>query len=77
MSAGDKRPASKAILRNRGQIAARPRENRNPRLRQRRRYERAVKRLAGCSRSHTPCLSAYEGEHGGIRSDISKSAKFR
>ena len=44
---GESRKATQKILKNRGLVPSRPKENRNPRVKKRRRYEQAVKRRKG------------------------------
>ena len=71
------RPASKQILKNRGLTVNRPKEIKNPRIKQRRKFEQAVKRLPSL---HPVAKSSsnnyYGGESSGIRTNISKSTKF-
>ena len=71
------RLASKQILKNRGLTVNRPKDIKNPRIKQRRKFERAIKRLPSL---HPVAKSAsnnfYGGESSGIRTNISKSTKF-
>ena len=79
LDAAAPRPASYAMLKNRGLAPTRSREQRNPRLKQRSRYERAVKRLSsargGALRADTS--RPYPGEATGIRTNLSKSVRFK
>lgn len=71
------RPATYSILKNRGQTPHRPKELRNPRVHNRRKFERKQKKLG----SFRPQVSSkgngkYGGERTGIRTNVSKSVRF-
>jgi len=71
------RKASRMILKNRGLVPHRPRENRNPRIVRRKKYEKAKKRRVGQVRKmRTDEAHKYAGEASGIRGDISRSRKM-
>ena len=73
------RPASKSILRNRGLTTSRPKDIKNPRVKQRRKFERAVKRLPSSrpvAAKGGKSSGGYGGEASGIRTNISRSTKF-
>lgn len=71
-----KRPINYTIMKNRGFSARKAKENRNPRLKKRRKYERAIKKLGSFKRLAKPLEGHYSGERNGIRDDVSRSRKF-
>ena len=71
-----KRQVPYSILKNRGTSARKAKENRNPRVKKRMRYEKALKKLGNTKKQPTALESNYSGEKCGIRDDISKSRKF-
>ncbi len=78
---GDKnapRPASYNIIKNRGLTPSRSKEQRNPRVRQRNRYEKAVKKQSSArgGRLNADRSTPYSGESTGIRTNLSKSVRF-
>ena len=78
---GDKnapRPASYNIIKNRGLTPSRSKEQRNPRVRQRNRYEKAVKKHSSArgGRLNADRSKPYSGETTGIRTNLSKSVRF-
>ncbi|KAI8800860.1 hypothetical protein BJ742DRAFT_839733 [Cladochytrium replicatum] len=73
-----KRALTYQILSNKGLTPSRPKEVRNPRVKRRKKYEKAVKRLksfksVAVDRASMP---AYAGERTGIRKGISKSVRL-
>lgn len=75
---GESRKATQKILKNRGLVPSRPKENRNPRVKKRRRYEKALKRRKGqVAALRTNEADQYMGEKSGIRSDVTHSRLFR
>ncbi|KAK8796801.1 hypothetical protein WA588_000927 [Blastocystis sp. NMH] len=75
---GESRKATQKILKNRGMVASRPKENRNPRVKKRMRYEKALKRRKGqVAALRVNEADQYMGEKSGIRSDIIHSRQFR
>jgi len=72
------RLASRMILKNRGLVPHRKRENRNPRIVRKKKYEKAKKRRKGQVRElRTGEAHQYGGEMSGIRTDISRSRKMK
>ena len=75
---GESRKATQKILKNRGLVPSRPKENRNPRVKKRRRYEKALKNRKGqVAALRTNEADQYMGEKSGIRSDVTHSLIFR
>ena len=75
---GESRKATQRILKNRGLVPSRPKENRNPRVKKRRRYEKALKRRKGqVAALRTNEADQYMGEKSGIRSYVTHSRLFR
>jgi hypothetical protein len=72
------RPASYNIIKNRGLTPSRSKEQRNPRVRQRNRYEKAVKKQSSArgGRLSADRSKPYGGESTGIRTNLSKSVRF-
>ena len=78
MGEGESRKATQKILKNRGLVPSRPKENRNPRVKKRRRYEKALKNRKGqVAALRTNEADQYMGEKSGIRSDVTHSRIFR
>ena len=75
---GEKRPINYAILKNKGLIPNRSKEQRNPRIKQKTRFEKASKRIKGArpvfQQGH-PGKMAYSGERSGINMNVIKSKK--
>lgn len=73
-----KRPANYKMIKNKGLMPARSKDQRNPRVKQRHRYEKAEKKIKGFKRSATGRTShgPYQGEKTGIRTHLTKSVKF-
>lgn len=73
-----KRDATFEILKNKGLKAHKKKLDRNPRLKRRKKFESAVKKLSSTRRvvkdRHT--AGAYAGEQTGIRTDITRSVRF-
>lgn len=75
---GESRKATQKILKNRGLVASRPKENRNPRVKKRLRYEKAIKRRKGqVVAMRTNEADQYVGEKSGIRSDVVHARQFK
>ena len=72
-----KRAIDYKIKKNKGLTPKRKKELRNPRVRQRMRYKRALKHRKGQVPGMRPRSSLYPGEMTGIRDDLSKSRKIR
>ena len=71
------RAVSKKILKNRGLVAHKPKINRNPRVKKREQYRKAIIRRKGAVRDvRTGEVDQYGGESTGIKSGISRSRKL-
>ena len=74
---GESRKASKKILANRGLVPSRPKVNRNPRVKKRRQYDKALRRRHGqVAALRTNEADQYGGEKSGIRADVTHSRVF-
>lgn len=75
---GDKRAATWKILKNKGLTPKRKKENRNPRVKRRQKYETAVKRLKDYRRVAVDKskVGSYKGETSGIKGNLSRSVKL-
>lgn len=73
------RPASYNMIKNKGLTPSRSKEQRNPRVKQRTRYEKAVKKLASArgGKLSTDTSKPYAGESTGIRTNLTKSVRFK
>lgn len=66
------------MIKNKGLVAHKKKEYRNPRVRKRKQFERAAKRVKGQVRQvRTGETDRYGGEDTGIRSDLSRSRKIK
>ena len=72
------RSISKVILKNRGLVAHKPKINRNPRVKKREQYRKALIRRKGAVREVRDAAEGnkYGGEETGIKSRISRSRKL-
>lgn len=70
------RPASYEMMKNKGLTPKRPKEVRNPRVRQRQKWERAQKKIGSTKAIVRTSAKPYSGESSGIRTNLSRSAKF-
>ncbi len=70
------RPANWAMMKNKGLTANRPKDKKNPRVRQRMKFEKAEKRLGSFRAVNKAPNSKYGGEDTGIRTNIVRSTKF-
>ena len=72
------RSISRAILKNRGLVAHKAKINRNPRVKKREQYRKALIRRKGAVREVRDASegNAYGGEETGIKSRISRSRKL-
>ena len=78
LNEGESRKATQKILKNRCLVPSRAKENRNPRVKKRRRYEKALKNRKGqVAALRTNEADQYMGEKSGIRSDVTHSRIFR
>jgi hypothetical protein len=73
------RPASYSMIKNKGLTPSRSKEQRNPRVKQRTRYEKAVKKLSSSrgGKLTTDTSKPYAGESTGIRTNLTKSVRFK
>ncbi|KAK7203462.1 Sas10 C-terminal domain-containing protein [Myxozyma melibiosi] len=72
-----KRAINYQILKNKGLTPKRNKDNRNSRVKKRKKYEKAKKKLASMKAIYKPAESAYAGEKTGIKKNVTKSMKFR
>lgn len=77
---GEHRGISRTIEKNRGLTPRRPKENRNPRVKKRKRFEKAQKKLSSKGPVYKGGQGAlqggYSGETSGINSNVVKSRQF-
>lgn len=74
---GERRGASKEILKNRGLTKSRPRDKANPRIRHRKAFDKAVKRRKSQVREFEGANPAYGGEKSSIKTNLVKSVKLK
>ncbi len=72
-----KRKISRQIATNKGLTANRPKENRNPRVKKKLRYEQAKKKLNSQKAIFKGQGGQYLGELSGIKGNVIKSTKFK
>lgn len=73
---GRKRKATDQIVKNRGLVVHRKKEDRNPRLKMKRKFEKAVIRRKGQVRPMREQHGAYMGESTSIRKNVSHSVRL-
>ncbi|KAJ1981203.1 something about silencing protein 10 [Dimargaris verticillata] len=73
---GQRRRASKNILRNKGLIPKRKKEYQNPRVRRRKQYEKAKKKLQKKRTLYKAPTAAYGGETRSIQPRVSRSVRL-
>lgn len=73
----DKRLASRKILKNKGLAPKRKKEQRNPRVKHRKKFEKATKKLSSFKRLVQKPTSNYGGESTGIKTHLSRSVHFQ
>jgi U3 small nucleolar RNA-associated protein 3 len=73
-----KRPANYQILSNKGLTPFRKKENRNPRVKRRNRYEKAMKKLPTFKKvaADRKTIGKYGGEMTGIKTHLARSTKL-
>lgn len=71
-----KRAINYQILKNRGLTPNRKKDNRNSRVKKRKKYETAQKKLSSVRRVFKQPTGAYGGEQTGIKKNIVRSTKF-
>ncbi|KAG0270117.1 hypothetical protein DFQ27_000418 [Actinomortierella ambigua] len=76
IDANDKRSISWQILKNKGLTPHRKKEQRNPRVKHRNKYETAKKKIKSVKRVFTRLEGAYAGEKTGIKTGLARSVKF-
>ncbi|KAF9974992.1 hypothetical protein BGZ73_001485 [Actinomortierella ambigua] len=76
IDANDKRSISWQILKNKGLTPHRKKEQRNPRVKHRNKYETAKKKIKSVKRVFTRLEGAYGGEKTGIKTGLARSVKF-
>lgn len=75
---GGKRAINYQILKNKGLTPKRHKDNRNSRVKKRKKYEQAQKKLKSVRQVYSGGQSgAYEGEKTGIKKNLVKSVKFK
>eukprot|EP00741_Cyanophora_paradoxa_P024449 tig00022075_g23606.t1 len=72
-----KRGASMQMLKNRGLTPHRSRENKNPRVKHRNKFEKALVKRKGAVRDWKPQSKPYAGESTGIRAGVSRSVSLK
>ncbi|KAK9343999.1 Sas10 C-terminal domain-containing protein [Lipomyces starkeyi] len=72
-----KRAVNYQILKNKGLTPKRNKDNRNPRVKKRKKYEKAKKKLASMKQVYKVPEGPYSGEKTGIKKNISRSIKFK
>ncbi|KAF9582161.1 hypothetical protein BGW38_000569 [Lunasporangiospora selenospora] len=72
----DKRSVTWQILKNKGLTPHRKKEQRNPRVKNRKKYETAKKKIKSVKRVFTRLEGAYGGEKTGIKTGLARSVKF-
>ncbi|CAG8451367.1 13614_t:CDS:10 [Acaulospora colombiana] len=73
---GAKRQINYQILKNKGLTPRRKKEQRNPRVKHRSKYEKAKKKIKSFKRVFTQLEGSYGGEKTGIKTDLSRSIRF-
>lgn len=72
-----RRAINKTIEKNRGLTPRRKKENKNPRVKHRKKFQKALKRRTGQVRPVRNEITPYQGEIAGIRPGIKKGIKFK
>ncbi|PIA14876.1 hypothetical protein COEREDRAFT_82470 [Coemansia reversa NRRL 1564] len=71
-----KRSVNYQILKNKGMVPRRTKEQRNPRVKRRKRYEKAQKKLNSSVTQVRALEGNYGGEATGIKSGLARSTRF-
>ncbi|CAH1956945.1 unnamed protein product [Acanthoscelides obtectus] len=74
---GMKRPINYQIAKNKGLTPYRKKEHRNPRVKHKLKYRKAIIRRKGAVREVRKELKRYDGEISGIKTSVSKSVKIK
>ncbi|KAJ1849473.1 something about silencing protein 10, partial [Coemansia sp. RSA 2703] len=72
-----KRGVNYQILKNKGLMPRRTKEQRNPRVKRRMRFEKAKKKLGSAVVQARVPASSYGGEATGIKTALSRSTRFK
>ncbi|KAK9477055.1 Sas10 C-terminal domain-containing protein [Lipomyces japonicus] len=72
-----KRAINYQILKNKGLTPKRNKDNRNARVKKRKKYEKAKKKLASIKQVYKTPEGPYQGEKTGIKKNLTKSVKFK
>lgn len=72
-----KRAITYKMAKNKGLTPHRKKEQRNPRVKHRMKYRKAVIRRKGAVREPRKEISRYGGEHSGIKANVSRSVKIK
>jgi hypothetical protein len=72
----EKRPAGSKIIKNRGLIPYRNKAEKNPRVRQKKRFERSKKSHRGVRPTYSGQQGPYSGEKTGIKTSVTKSTRL-
>lgn len=73
----EKRAINYTIAKNKGLTPYRKKEQRNPRVKHRMKFKKATVRRKGQVRKPRTETRRYDGEHTGIKMDVTKSIKFK
>jgi U3 small nucleolar RNA-associated protein 3 len=76
MDPNDKRGVNYEIMKNKGLTPSRNKEQRNPRVRQRKKYERSMTKLKSFKSVVKSHDGKYGGEETGIKKNLAKSVRF-
>lgn len=76
MGEDGKRAINYQILKNRGLTPHKKKDNRNTRVKKRKKYEQAKKKLKSVRQVYEGSLGPYEGEKTGIKKGLSRSVKL-
>lgn len=77
IDAGTRRKVGKNIIKNRGLTRARPKDQKNPRVKHRKKYEKALIKRKGQVQEFSGAQSSYGGEKSGIKTNLTKSTKIK
>jgi U3 small nucleolar RNA-associated protein 3 len=76
MGDNEKRAINYQILKNKGLTPKRNKDNRNARVKKRKRYEKAKKKLPSVKQVYRAPTSSYGGESTGIKKNLTRSVRF-
>ena len=72
----DKRSINYQIMKNKGLTPARKKEQRNPRVKHRKKYEKSLIKLKSFKAVQRDQSAPYKGEATGIKKNLARSVKF-